>query len=257
MIQSDSLSHVILPDPAPVHRYNVSLRDGGGMYAETNLGQLVVEPWNAVSSLLLLLPAVYWAIHLKGQYRQYPFITFCIPLLFLGGIGSTLFHAFRIHPFFLYLDVMPTAILTLSLGIYFWLQSTNWQTTVAITLLSIGLRIASIYSFGPHYAANYAYAITGSFMFLPLLYTMYKTHFRECKSILLTVLFFCISLVFRETDTWEHQVFPMGTHFLWHAFSALGAFYLAKYLFFLETTRIRKKKLQMPQEIREPLSTVK
>lgn len=224
-------------------RYNVSLHDGGAMYAETNPEQFIVEPWNAVSSLLLILPAIFWAIQLKNRYREYPFITFCMPLLFLGGLGSALFHGFRVHPFFLYMDVLPTAILTLALGIYFWTQATGrWWIGVGIIILSIIVRMWAFSAFVPHTASNISYAITGLVMFFPLGYILFKTNFQKSTTIVLVVCCFALSLLFRETDAWEKQIFPMGTHFLWHIFSAIGAFYLAEYLYFLESKRLYKRR---------------
>ncbi len=93
--------------------------DGGPIYAETDLSVLFTEPWNALSSLAILLPAVYWAVRLRGDYRTYSFIFYCIPLLFLGGLGSTLFHAFRVSKWLLLMDVLPTATLTLSVSFIF------------------------------------------------------------------------------------------------------------------------------------------
>lgn len=240
MIQIDSLT---VETSVEWQRYNISLHDGGAMYAETNPEQFIVEPWNAVSSLLLILPAVFWAIQLRNRYNEYPFITFCIPLLFLGGLGSALFHGFRIHPFFLYMDVLPTAILTFSLGIYFWTQATGrWWIGVGMIMLSIVGRIWAFSTFSPHTAINYSYAISGMVMFFPLGYILFKTNFQRSMTIMLTVGCFALSLLFRETDAWEKQFFPMGTHFLWHTFSAIGAFYLAEYLYFLESSRLDKRK---------------
>lgn len=240
MTQFDSLT---VETSIEWQRYNVSLQDGGAMYAETNPDHFIVEPWNALSSLLLILPAVYWAIRLKNRYGEYPFITCCIPLLFLGGLGSTLFHAFRVSPFFLYMDVLPTAILTLSLSIYFWTQAVGrWWIGAGIIIISIVCRMWIFSIFSPHTAINFSYAISGMVILIPLIYMLFKTHFQQSGSILFAVIFFALSLVFRETDAWEKQFFPMGTHFLWHAFSAVGALYLAEYLYFIESDRLNKRK---------------
>lgn len=223
-------------------RYHISLEDGGPLYKETNPHHFIVEPWNAVSSLFILFPALYWAAKLKRRYHQYPFITFCIPLLFLGGLGSTLFHAFRASPVLLYMDVLPTALLTLSLGIYFWTKATHkWWLATMVVLFSVLCRVWIYYHFPSHTAINLAYAITGTIIFAPLLYMMAKTYFHEGLSIILAAIFFALSLFFRETDAWSYQIFPMGTHFLWHIFSGAGAFFLAKYLYFMESSTSKRK----------------
>ena len=71
--------------------------DDGPIYRETtDLSQFIVEPWNAFSSLTFWIPACIFLWQLQGRYRQQAFVVyFCIPMLVLGGLGSTLFHALR------------------------------------------------------------------------------------------------------------------------------------------------------------------
>ena len=76
MAQEQQYAPVILP------------RDGGQLYKETDFSRPIVEPWNAVSSLAILLPAVYWAFKIRNNYRKYPFLALCLPLLFMGGLGD-------------------------------------------------------------------------------------------------------------------------------------------------------------------------
>jgi len=95
------------------------MHDHGPVYHETDLSNFVAEPWNALSSLIIALPAVYFLIKYRGQYKIHAFIIyFCAPLLIMNGLGSTLFHAFRAHVFFLIMDVLPVVILTLGISIF-------------------------------------------------------------------------------------------------------------------------------------------
>jgi len=71
--------------------------DGGPTYTETHLDRFIVEPWNAASCLSFILIVAYWVVRLRGQYRQYLFLTACLPVLLMGGIGGTLYHALRTH----------------------------------------------------------------------------------------------------------------------------------------------------------------
>ena len=140
--------------------------DGGPIYAETDLSGFIAEPWNALSSLAIVLPAIYWAIKLKGQVRTYTFIYYCVPLLFLGGTGSTLFHAFRAHRGFLMMDWMPTAILMLSVSIYFWYKVLNQVWHVPIVIIgSFVLRIGFFALFPNLRTINANYFFTGVMMF--------------------------------------------------------------------------------------------
>ena len=53
-----------------------------------------------------------------GPVRQYPFLTACMPILLAGGIGGTLYHAFRTQRAYFLLDVIPISLLGLAGAIY-------------------------------------------------------------------------------------------------------------------------------------------
>jgi hemolysin III len=212
--------------------YNHSMSDGGPIYSETNPGQWLVEPWNAISSLMIVIPAIIWLIRLRGQFSDFKFLVYTIPLMILGGTGSTLFHAFRASRFFLFMDVLPTAILTLSLSIYFWVKVfRHWWYVFFVILISIAFRYLLFGKVPQHTAINISYAFTGFITGLPLLVILFKTRFYKINYVILTISFFILALVFRELDAWPINFLPMGTHFLWHVFTGIGAYYILAYLY--------------------------
>lgn len=214
--------------------------DGGPVYAETDLSAFIAEPWNAISSLAILFPAVYWAIKLKGDFRTYSFIFFCVPFLFLGGLGSTLFHAFRASGWFLLMDVLPTAILTLSVSIYLWIKILpKWSHVFFIVIPFIALRFALLSYLDPPTSINVGYFLTGSMIFIPLIIELFQTAYRGLFDISVSIGFLALSLFFRERDFALAEWLPMGSHFLWHLFSGVGAFFLAQYLY-----KLRRLELQ-------------
>jgi hemolysin III len=215
-------------------KYNTSLADGGAKYSETNIANYIVEPWNAVSSLIFLIPAIYWAICIRKTIKENLFLAYCIPLLVAGGLGSTLFHAFRTSPFLLILDVLPIMILTLSVSGFFWFKLTqNRWITLAIVFFAFVLRrlVVDTEIFSNHTGANISYFISGATIFIPVLIVLVRTGFYKASSIILSILMFILALFFREMDAWENPFLPMGTHFLWHLFSAIGAYLIAKYVY--------------------------
>lgn len=222
--------------------YNMRLPDGGPVYAETNPDLLIVEPWNAISSLTMMLPAIIWAIKLYPNYREYMFLTFLLPLGFLGGLGSTLFHAFREYTFFLILDVAPSAILTLSLTIYLWLKLfKRWWYIFFIIIVSVGFRFVLFASGAPdHTAINLSYGFTGLMVGLPLIIILFRSNFFRFKDVILSILFFAMALIFRELDAYPQLSFlSMGTHFLWHLFSAVGSYFVFSYIYYLKGTKVK------------------
>ncbi|MCB2220860.1 MAG: hypothetical protein KQI35_10740 [Bacteroidetes bacterium] len=211
--------------------FNQRLSDGGPIYTETQPGHLIVEPWNAVSSLLIVLPAIYWLWMVRKEWRNYKFMLYAIPLMILGGTGSTLFHAFRASRFFLFMDFLPTAILTLSLSIYFWIKVLKrWWHVFFIIIPTFVLRFLLFGRLPSHMAINVSYIMTGIITGLPLVILLFKTNFFKVQYVIYTILLFIAAILFRELDAYEITFLPMGTHFLWHAFSGVGAYYILAYL---------------------------
>lgn len=207
--------------------------DGGPIYAETDLSSFVVEPWNAISSLAIVLPSVYWAFKLNWNIRDYGFMYFLMPLLFLGGTGSTIYHAFRASSYALALDVIPTAVVTISVGIYFWYKLLkNWYWIVLIIVPSFFVRF--------YLSTNFNYFYTGTLIFLPVLIYLIRHDFKYYLPIIASMLLLCVSLLFRWLDKEMTFLFPMGSHFLWHLLSGAGAFYLAQYLYLTRRDELSK-----------------
>jgi hemolysin III len=217
------------------------LPDGAGFYAETNPDYIIMEPYNAVSSLAFLIPVVYFMIKLRGRYRQFDFLTYCMPLLFLGGIGSTIFHALRSSPLFLLLDVLPIALLTLSVSIFFWIKILKQKWLVFIMVPAFVFMRFLVFS---HYrttlAINISYLITGLMIFVPGIIFLHKTKYQFADKLLWAVLLFLLALFFRRFDFEGMVLLPMGTHWLWHISCAAGAFMLGDYLYQLKSYQLKK-----------------
>jgi hemolysin III len=222
-------------------RYYNTLPDGGPQYTETDLSHFIAEPWNAVSSLLFLVPAFYWLWKIRGRIKENYFIAFCVPLLVLGGLGSTFFHAFRSSYLLLLMDFLPIAVLTFAVSIYMWKRVLgSWPLTALITLTGLSLRLF-LFNFvkvSHHTAINISYVISGMMILIPALIVMWRTRFYRISSIILTVVSFAIALFFREVDARGLFPLPMGTHFLWHAFCAAGAHWLADYIYSISSMNI-------------------
>jgi hemolysin III len=212
--------------------YDQRMADGGPVYFETNPEHFIVEPWNALSSLLYMLPALIFIWRLRGRFTDYKFLLYAAILTILGSLGSTLFHAFRTSIFFLVLDVLPVAILTLSLSIYFWIKVfPKWWHMLFILIPIMGLRFFLFNHLPDHLAINLSYALTGLMVILPLIVLYIKRLQVNPVFLIYTLLAFGLALRFREMDTWPKQPLPMGTHFLWHAFSGVGTWFILTFLY--------------------------
>lgn len=213
------------------------LRDGGPRYTETDLSRLVVEPWNAASALAFLGLVVAWAVRLRGEYRRYPFLSYCLPLLAVGGIGGTIYHAFRASPVFLVMDYGPIYVLAAATTIYLWVQvAPRWWHVLAVVLLCVALQLLAS-SLPRHYAISVSYASLAVLILAPAAVLLAKTRFRHGGWVALALACFAAALFFRVADAW-HLLAPVGTHWLWHLFGAATTAALMEYLY-----RLRREKL--------------
>ncbi|MFT6216294.1 MAG: hypothetical protein ACJAS3_002703 [Roseivirga sp.] len=214
--------------------------DGGTWYAETRItDQIIVEPWNAFSSLAIAAPAVYFLWKIRKEPRQFPFLLFCIPILFLNGIGSTLFHGLRTSSIFLLMDYLPALVLTLSITLYLWykLLPKWWMVIFTVGPIFI-LRFVAMNYFSGQLGMNLSYIIGGSAFLLPFMLILRKYRYKKSLQIMTAVLCFILAIYFRGADQELTHIFSFGSHFLWHIFTGIGAYFLADYLYF-----IRKKEI--------------
>lgn len=213
------------------------LADMGPVYYETetaHAGHLIVEPFNAFSSLAMSLAALMILIILvRKDFRDFPFLSYVFsPLIFIGGIGSTLFHAFRTSQFFLLMDWLPILLLTILLALYYWYKVyPRWYFIVIMVFAILLMRMLPVMFLKGSAAINLSYFISGLVIIVPILLFTARNRFVHWKPLALSVVALLFALFFRYTDDFESLILPMGTHWLWHIFSGIGAWFLGVYIY--------------------------
>lgn len=212
--------------------------DNGPIYHEFEAENLVKEPWNAYSSLFFFLPIMYWIWRLRGEYKDHRFLVAILPLLFLNGLGSTLFHAFRAHNIFLYLDFMPAFIMNMAVSSFFWtkvLGKWYWGVLMIMAFYFSAFMVIKLIPDNRNWAPNIGYAFVGLSYAIPLFILLVKTKFHKWQLIAATMLCLVLALLFRildyPTPNPLPNLFPQGTHFLWHIVSSLAVFFLGGYVY--------------------------
>ncbi|MBO3700279.1 ceramidase domain-containing protein [Roseivirga sp. E12] len=219
------------------------ITDGGPWYAETHItDNLIVEPWNAFSSLAIAAPAIYFLWKIRKNPKQYGFLLAAIPFLFLNGLGSTLFHGLRTSRVFLLMDFMPALILTLMITVYFWSRVLPkwWMSFVVITPIFL-MRFGVIDLIPGQGGINTSYMISGIAFLLPVFLILRKYQFKKSINIIIGAICFVLAIYFRQVDKEFTEIVAFGTHFLWHIFSGIGAFLLADYLYFIRNRELEAK----------------
>ncbi len=243
----------ILPIFAHIPRHG----DGGPIYIETNLDNFVVEPYNAVSAFLFILIVLYWFWKLRGEYNKHGFLLFNLPILLIGGVGGTLYHAFRSSMVYMYMDWTPIVGLALIMaGYYLFRVLKRWKQLliiigIAITLQIINFRVFSglLDLYEPHIATSISYAIVAVLMLSSLVLLLIATRYKHSRYIGIALACFCTALFFRVIEfefTPSIQSFmPMGTHFLWHLFGAAACHFILVYTYLLNETEVRPIKFRI------------
>lgn len=96
--------------------------DSGPIYQETLAGRLPVEPFNTFSNIFFLMIILYFSFKVYANYSKHRFLAWSLPLLFLGFIGGTVYHATRSHDIWMFMDWLPIVILCLSVSLYYIFQ---------------------------------------------------------------------------------------------------------------------------------------
>lgn len=226
------------------------INDGGPIYNEFLHESVVREPWNAYSSLFFFIPVIFWLWKLRGQFKEYKIFIVILPLLFLNGLGSTLFHAFRNERLFLLLDWMPASFMTITLSTFLWtrlLRKWYWGLLMVIGFygFGIGAVITLVQVFEARaLAPNIGYFFIGASFILPLIIYLAKTRFYRVRYVALTLFFLLGALTFRildyPTPNPLPDFLPQGTHFLWHVFSAMAVFSLGYFIYDTQKIDLRK-----------------
>jgi hypothetical protein len=240
------------PDWGLVSATEGTLPDGGPLYTETPAdpygpgAPFPAEPWNAITATLFVTIAVFWVWRLRGRYREYPFLSCCLPILLAGGIGGTLYHATRTSYVLFLLDVVPISVLGLAgsvfMAVRFWGGRGWWFVPVAAGFY-VGVNQLLFTAIGPtdlQLIINLSYAALAVVVLTPIALALVRTRFRHGGWVVAGVVSFAIAWFFRLVDQRVGVYMSMGSHWLWHAFGAAATACLVEYFYRVEGATARR-----------------
>ena len=209
--------------------------DSGPIYRETIEGNGIAEPWNALSNLIFLFIVLYWGFKIYKDLKQHRFLAFGLPVLLIGYIGGTIYHATRSHEVWLLMDWIPIVLLCLSAAIYFFWKL-HFKRRYITTIIAFPFFISfSIEHFPiPSYLGNLiGYSIIVLVILFPLLRYLYLTGWRNKKLVFFSLSSFIVAISFRSIDLIIPEEFLyMGTHWLWHLFGGIAVYFLVAYIYY-------------------------
>jgi hypothetical protein len=202
----------------------------GPQYCETPAlidGNFPVEPWNAISSLVIVLYGLL-TLWLAIRMRPPPWLLLLLgSLLVLNGAGSVLWHGLRTR-WALTLDVAPALILV-ALAAFLWARKVAplWQVLVMLALL-IGTPFLARYIDLSGIPGGWA-ILRGGVIVLAGIWLVARTVPVSRPAALtggLALGFALVALSARSLDPYACGHLEQGSHFLWHVFLSTAAFML-------------------------------
>ena len=192
------------------------------MYCERTQYGFFEEPLNVLSNLGFLIGAFYLCKFIRTKEKQ-PFSSyFMIIICGVIGIGSMVFHATARMWAAVYFDVMPIAIFAAVL--MFLLARHVLRLGIIGTTLMLALLIFENYifkSFVNHAPDGYVSLIPCAFFLIFISVYMAFTKNISAHSISLATVIAVVAITLRALDTRICDIFPYGTHFLWHGFMSV------------------------------------
>lgn len=200
----------------------------GPLYCETPetiTGLFPVEPWNAISSgVIVLFGIASLILVVQRSPRAWELYAACA-LLILNGVGSILWHGLRTR-WALSLDVLPALAFVLLISfVWAWRVAPLWQAAAvgaALLLSPIVVRLLDLGSRWPLRFGVMALVIVAMALWLIV------RSASASRSAALTggaaLLSAVAALTFRSIDAQACESVGMGSHFLWHIFLSAAAF---------------------------------
>ena len=193
------------------------------------------EPFNAITNLAFIIAAYFGWKMMKRMSVQSIGHVFLISVLFTIGVGSFLFHTFATRWAEL-ADIIPILIFQIT---FLWLYSrevillNRFWTTVAMmvffVVVSMGFQMKTLLGLDPEDPSpvNGSEMYAGALVGVLALAVYHLVTEKKSRFMLLGAFgFFCLSLTFRTLDMAVCQIWPLGTHYLWHLCNA-GVLYLS------------------------------
>ncbi|HUR52666.1 MAG TPA: hypothetical protein VMZ71_00915 [Gemmataceae bacterium] len=225
---------------------NAQMLDRGPRYTETPPdpyapdAPLIAEPWNMVTASFFVFIALSWLVRLRGRYRAFPFLMTCLPILFVGGVGGTLYHGLRTRQLYFFLDVIPISLLVLAGTVYLAMKlwrGASWKFLLVAVVLNLGINRLLFNLVLPQnrqLAINLNYATLAVMVVLPMVFVLIRLRFRYLGLVVASLISFGIAWVFRLVDQYMGVYMQMGSHWLWHTFGAISTALLIEFFYRVE-----------------------
>ncbi len=206
--------------------------DFGPIYVETNMARFPVEPWNTFSNLIFLAALVVYAFRTRLDFRRYPVLVLGMPVLLVGFVGGTMYHATRAANLWLLMDFIPIAVLALFAAYHFWLRVVGSRLLAGVLIFLPPLLMDLVHhqvEMGRQLHISLGYISQALTILIPAFLFCRSQRYRYGRLLAAAFLCFAGAISFRLLD--GARLLPMGTHFLWHLLGGCSSMLLMEYIY--------------------------
>lgn len=212
-----------------------SVMDHGPRYAETVPGRFPVEPWSTYTNLIFLFITVYWFIRVRRSPARHRTIAAGLPVLAIGWLGGTVYHATRSHDLWLAMDWVPIMILALATVFWLW-RGVTGRALFAVLAMAISMLLTmSVHllpGLQPGHHIGIGYTMIAMSILVPSVAHCAMRWHAGWWRIAFALLAFAAAIAARQLDsTLGARYLPMGSHFLWHILGGISVFLVISYVF--------------------------
>jgi hemolysin III len=164
------------------------------------------------------------------NHHRYPLIVLMLPIVAIGIVGGTAYHATRSHPVWLFMDFVPIIIAISAAALTFWRKAVGAWPRAVFCFLLVGLSgriIGFAVTTEQTLRISLGYLSAALSLLLPLVIIIRRAKHRDSGLLLGVVGAFVIAIACRMLDRpGTTPLLPMGTHFLWHIFGGVAVWLL-------------------------------
>ncbi len=197
-------------------------------YCERMGPGLFNEPMNAVTNIAFIIAAMMVVRLAKRENALNQHTKILASLIALIGIGSFLFHTFATR-WAMMTDTIPILIYQIAFLCIYASAIIKRGPTLTYGMLGGFLVLVFGCGFLPRDLLNGSVAYAPAFVFLVVLgFYHWAAGKREEYLLITTAPIFLMSLMFRTFDNLFCDVFPIGTHYIWHVLNAFVLYLTAR-----------------------------
>ena len=205
-------------------------------YCERASLDLFGEPFNSITNIFFII-AAFLVLRLYQDYISFFSIAFI-------GLSSFAFHTYQnsitglldILAIIIFMIIYTTKIYKHLIGFnFFYSTITGIFFVIFCYLFGILLRNSIIGT------SSFYFPIILHLLFLIIYFKYINVGFNYIKYLIFSTIIFSTSVTLRVVDQAVCNIFPLGTHFLWHILNAIFLFFLIKF-FYLACNRSTPEK---------------